>query len=46
MYEKVRRLYTHLLEANRGPSEAIEERIQKIQEALFWCNKNKGLLDD
>jgi hypothetical protein len=45
MYEKVRALYTHLLEKNKGPSEEIEQRLEKVNQALFWCNKNLPLTD-
>ncbi|MHC4599907.1 MAG: hypothetical protein ACYS47_12965 [Planctomycetota bacterium] len=46
MYGKVRKLYVHLLEKNKKPDEAIEERIEKVNQALFWCKKNRGLTFD
>jgi hypothetical protein len=45
-YQKVRELYDHLLEQNKGPSEAIEERLEKIQSAIFWCKKSMVLTDE
>jgi hypothetical protein len=45
-YMKVRDLYDHLLEKNKGPSEAIEERLEKIQGAIFWCKKSMALNDE
>ncbi|GEM_PF-2956991 len=46
MYEKVRALYVHLLEKKKGPDEEIDERIRKVQQAIFWCKKNRGLVFD
>lgn len=46
MYGRVRELYVHLLEKNKKPDDAIEERLEKVQEALFWCKKNQGLVID
>ncbi|MHC4780870.1 MAG: hypothetical protein ACYTFG_20050 [Planctomycetota bacterium] len=43
MYEKVRELYVHLLEKNKKPDKAIEERLEKIQTALFWCKKSRTM---
>ncbi|MCU0722902.1 MAG: hypothetical protein MUC63_04700 [Planctomycetes bacterium] len=45
-YQKVRDLYDHLLEKNKGPSEAIEDRLEKIQAAIFWCKKSMALNDE